>query len=215
MLNNLGMAYGDQGMEESASYCEQALAIHQSISDAEGERRAANNVAKAYFDLRRFVDATEAAKHSLTIQQRANSQYGEGIARSILGGACQALGDATEAHGHFQQALGIFRELDDQVTIADCLSDLGAAYLDLGQLALASECLEESLAIQQEIGAMSACAATLQRLGNVQRRAGHIEQARESLTECLRLAEAVADDRLTADVRADLAALAADTGNPL
>ena len=98
MLNNLGMAYGDQRMEESVTYFEQALALYREIGDAQGETRAANNVANAYFGLGRFGEALAAAAGSLTVQRQAGSRYGEGIALDILGCACRELGRLVGGH---------------------------------------------------------------------------------------------------------------------
>jgi hypothetical protein len=63
MLNNLGMAYGQQRMERSVDCFKQALTICQEVGDTRGESRAATNVAAAYYDLRRFRDAFAAAEN--------------------------------------------------------------------------------------------------------------------------------------------------------
>jgi tetratricopeptide (TPR) repeat protein len=122
MLNNLGMVYGVQGMEESIDCFEQALAISRELSDTWGEGRAIVNVANAYYRLRRFAEAQGAAERSLVIQRLAGNPYGEGIALGILGSSCEKLGDFSEAIDFLGQALMIFRELGEPVSLTTLLT---------------------------------------------------------------------------------------------
>jgi tetratricopeptide (TPR) repeat protein len=193
MLNNLGMAYGVQHMEESVGCFEQALEIYRELGDVRGESRAATNVANAYLDLSRFSEALEAAQRSLTIQRRAEKRYGEGIALGIIGAASRELGRFSEAIDHLQAALTIFRELGDRMTEADALSDLGEAYLGLGRVDRAIGSLSESLAIWQDIGDRYGQAATLRPLARAQQLTGEVDQARTSLRQALRLFEELGD----------------------
>src|SRR5438034_886432 len=121
MLNNLGMAFGEQRMEGAVGCFERSLAIYREIGDVPGETRAANNVAKVYVELRRFGDALDAAQRSLAIQRLAGNRYGEGVALGNLGDASRELGRFDEAIDYLQQALVIFRELSDQHAEADAL----------------------------------------------------------------------------------------------
>jgi DNA-binding SARP family transcriptional activator len=207
MLNNLGVAFGQQKLEDSVPCFEQALALYRELGDLGGESRAATNVANAYFDLGRFKEALAGAERSLALQRRAGKRYGEGIALGILGGASRELGRFGRAIAYFQEALAIFRELDDQGTEADCLSELGEAYLDLDQVDDALACLRASAAIWQAIGNRYGQAAALHRLGHAQLRAGGADEARTFLAEALRLFEELKDHAQAADVRASLAGI--------
>jgi len=199
MLNNLGMAYGVQHLEESVGYFEQALAIYRDLGDLQGESRAATNVANAYFDLSRFGEALEAAQRSLAIQRRAEKRYGEGIALTVIGSACRELGRFGEAIDHLQAALAIFRELGDRMTEADALSDLGMAYLGLDEVDKAIGSLTESLAIWRTIGARYGQAETLQRLARAQHLVGDTNQARASAREAVRLFSELGDHARAAE----------------
>jgi tetratricopeptide (TPR) repeat protein len=79
MLNNLGIAWGQQRREESVACFEHALTLCREIGDSRGEARAANNVANAYFDLRRFDLALAMAKRALVVQQRAGRVTAKGL----------------------------------------------------------------------------------------------------------------------------------------
>jgi tetratricopeptide (TPR) repeat protein len=207
MLNNLGMAFGLQRMEEAVRCFEQALAIYREIGDIQGETKAANNVAHAHLQMRRFAEAFDAAQRSLRIQRQTGNRYGEGIALGNLGDAGRELGRFHEASDHLQQALVIFRGLGDQHSEADSLSDLGDVYLTMDRITDALSCLNESLSIWREIGERHGQAATLKRLGLALRRAGRPGEARASLSEAHRIFEELGDHAQAAQVHIGLAEL--------
>jgi DNA-binding SARP family transcriptional activator/tetratricopeptide (TPR) repeat protein len=204
MLNNLGMAFGLQRMEEAIGCFEQALALYREIGDTQGETKAANNVAQAHLQLRRFEEAFDAAQRSLRIQRQAGNRYGEGIALGNLGDAGRELGRFHEASDHLQQALGIFRGLGDQHSEADVLSDLGDVHLGLGRVDEAFGCLSQSLAIRRAVGDRHGQAATLKRLGVALRRAGRPDEARASLSDAHRIFEELGDHGQAAEVHTGL-----------
>lgn len=191
MLNNLGMAYGVQGLEESVDCLERSLAISRELSDIWSEGRAVANVANTYYRLGRFAEARSAAERSVVIQRLAASRYGEGIALDILGSSCEKLGDFSEAIDFLNQALMVFRELGEPDAEAETLTDLGDAFLGLGQLDEAVDRLERALDIRQRIGDRHGQAATLQQLGEAQLRAGQSRKAREYLAEALVLLQEI------------------------
>jgi tetratricopeptide (TPR) repeat protein len=204
MLNNLGMAYGQQQMEESVGCFEQALALYRELGDAQGETRAANNVAKAYLDLGRFAEALAAGQRSLATQRQIGNRYGEGIALGILGCSYRELARHDEAIECLQPNLAIFRELGDQDAEAEALSDLGSAYLGRGWVDRAAACHREALAIQRDIGDRHGQALTLHRLGLTLQRAGNPEEGRQLLAEALHLLEDLGDHAQSAQVRMNL-----------
>ncbi len=193
MLNNLGVAYGQQRLAGAVEYFEQALALYHGLGDVRGESRAATNVANAYFDLREYGKALATARRAVTAQRQAGKRYGEGIALGVLGCACRELGRFDEAIASLTEALAIFRSLGDRGTEADSLGDLGEAYLGMGKLEAAIECLAESLRIREEIGDGHGQARSLERLALAQRRAGQTAVAVGMLSQALVLFETVAD----------------------
>lgn len=205
MLNNLGMAYGDQQMPECVECFEQALKLYHAAGDLRGEARVGYNLANAQFDLGRFAEALAAAERSVAIQRRLGNRYVEGLALGTVGCAYRELGRYGEAVAHFQQALAIFRSLSDLYSEADSLSDLGDTYLGMHRIDDATACLEESLAIRRRIEDRAGQAATLQRLGLARRSAGDLGPAREFLAEALRLHEELGDHTKVAEVRTALA----------
>jgi DNA-binding SARP family transcriptional activator len=212
MLNNLGMAYGVQRMEESVTYLEQALDLSRELGNGPAEAQAATNVANTYFRLGNYAEARIAAERSIDIERKVGNRFGEGIGLGILGGACREMGEFGAAIEFLQQALAISRELGERDFEAETLTDLGEAYLGLGQLADATNCLEDSLAIRESIGDRHGQAATLQRLGQANWRAGNLGKARAQLAEAIALYDDLRDHAQAADVRAALAAMTGTTG---
>jgi DNA-binding SARP family transcriptional activator len=204
ILNNLGMAFGVQGMEESVDCFEQALAISRELSDVWGEGRAIANVANAYYRLHRFAEARSAAERSVTIQRLAGNRYGEGIALDALGSSCEKLGEFSAAIDYLNAALVIFQELGEADSEAETLTDLGDAFLGLGQVEDAIDSLERALSLRQRIGDRHGQAATLHQLGLAQLRAGQRDKAREYLAEALVLLEEIGDRAQIAEVQVQL-----------
>jgi DNA-binding SARP family transcriptional activator len=204
MLNNLGMAYGDQHMPECVGYLERALTLYRTVGDLRGQARVEYNVANAWFDLGRFAESLEAAQRSVAIQRQLGNRYVEGLALGTVGCANRELGRFGEAVAHFQQALTIFRDLGDLDSEADSLSDLGDAYLGMHQVDEAITCLQESLTIRRRIEDRAGQAATLQRLGIARRDAGDLGLARGFLAEALRLNEDLGDHAKVAEIHAVL-----------
>ncbi|MBV9384014.1 MAG: tetratricopeptide repeat protein [Streptosporangiaceae bacterium] len=212
MLNNLGMAFSLQRMEQAVDCFEQARAAYRLLGDPLGEARAANNIAFSYFQLGRFEEALDAANRSLVIQREAQFRYGEGRVLGILGGSYCELGRYDDAIKHHQQALVIYRELGDRDSEADALNDIGDAYLGLKRLNDAIDCLQQSLGIRQAIGDRHGQAETLARLGLAQKLAGKPERARELLAGALEVFEELEDRAQAAEARRELAALGEAVG---
>jgi tetratricopeptide (TPR) repeat protein/DNA-binding XRE family transcriptional regulator len=207
-LNNLGMVYGVQHMEEAIACFEQALALSRETGETLRATRAANNLANTYLELGRFEQARQAAEHALELDRRSGDRFGEGLALDILGCACRKLGRYRDAVGNLQQSLAIFRDLDSHAPAADALSELGETYLILGETAAAIACLRESAVIYRDVGDRLFQAITLQRLGHSQRLAGDIGQARRLFTEALQLCDELGETKRAAEARVDLASLA-------
>jgi DNA-binding SARP family transcriptional activator len=212
MLNNLGMAYGEQHLAESVGCFEQALPIYREVGDEQGEGRAANNVALAYLELHRFEEGLAAALRSLGIQRQRGNRYREGIALGILGRACRELARYAEALSYLEEALAIFREFGQQYPEAHSLTDMGDTYLCLDQVEDAIARLRESLAIRQRIGDTRGEAVTQRLLGIALDRAGDRAEANDRLTESVRLFEGLGDQVEAAATRAALSEILKSAG---
>jgi tetratricopeptide (TPR) repeat protein/transcriptional regulator with XRE-family HTH domain len=212
MLNNLGIAYGDQRMAESLNYFEQAVALYGEAGDKHGEARASVNLANALLDMGEFAEARPAAEHALSLHRQGFYRHGEGIALNILGCACRELGRFSEAIESLHQALAIYRDLGDRMTEADSLSELGETYLKLGQLSNGIASLRASLTIERDIGDRHHQAVSLHRLARGQRQAGDLRQAYMLFAEALKLCEELGETKRAAEIRVDLASMTEEGG---
>ncbi len=201
MLNNLGMAYGLQRMEQAIGSFELALAIYRDVGDRQGEARAATNMLTACFHLGRFRAALDAGRRSLVIQREVGNRYGEGIALGDLGCASRELGLHEDAISWHEQALAIFRELGDKDAEADSLSELADVYLGQDRVAEALDRLAESLDIRRDIGDRHGQATTLRLLGLARTRGGQPDQARALLAEAARIFAELGDLDQAAEIR--------------
>jgi predicted ATPase/DNA-binding CsgD family transcriptional regulator/Tfp pilus assembly protein PilF len=120
-----------------------------------------------------------------------NNRWGVAQIQYGLGTLARARGDADMAVRHFEEATGIFRELDAWLEIARCLAGVGWVALARGDLDLARARLAESLRISQACGqrlgvargleAFAVLAAARQQPEQAARLAGAATQLRESL----------------------------------
>jgi len=209
MLNNLGIAYGEQRLEGAIDCFERARRAYGEMGDARGESKAAANVANTYLELGRFEEALTAGEESLTIQRDAGNRYGEGLTLSVLGCACRELGRCAAAITYLRRAHGLFAEIGDPLAEADALSDLGEAYLGNGQVAEARDCLRESVAMWEDTGHRHGQANALRRLGRATHEAGDEAATQALLQEALSLFAEIGDDSAVAEIQAMLRGLPA------
>jgi len=120
-----------------------------------------------------------------------NNRWGVAQVQYGMGTLARARGETDMAVRHFEEALGIFRELGASLEIARCLAGVGWVALTRGGLDQAQDRLAEGLRINQACGqrlgiargleAFAALAAARQQPEQVARLAGAARQLRESL----------------------------------
>ncbi|MGE5291786.1 MAG: AfsR/SARP family transcriptional regulator [Micromonosporaceae bacterium] len=207
VLNNLGMVFGDQRMEEAIGYFEQALAIRREIADRRGEAQAANNLAFTYQNLGRFEEGVGPLLHALDVQREVGHRYGEAIALSNLGEVHLGLGRVTEAVGFLQEALVVAREIDSQPVEGYALTNLGKAHLELGRAAEAIGCLKQALALHHAVGDRYGEAQDLKELARAERGLGHPAEASAALRKAQAIFLELGDYSRAAEADAELEAL--------
>jgi DNA-binding SARP family transcriptional activator len=208
ILNNLGMVHAQLLMPDAIGYFEQALAIRRELGDQPGEAQAANNLADAYLELRRFEEGLEPIQQALDTQRRVGHRYGEAVALNNLGVVYLRLGRVGEAIACLQQARDIFGAVGDARGEGYALHHLGEAFHECDRMDKALYCLRQALETRRAGGDRLAQAQTLRQLGRTQRSAAQLGEARESWSLALALFEALDDQSVQADeVRAELATL--------
>jgi DNA-binding SARP family transcriptional activator len=213
MLNNLGMVFGDQRLDEAIDYLKEALAIRREIGDRRGEAQTANNLAYSYQLRGRPGEAVGLLLGALDLQREIRYRYGESVTLSNLGEAYLDLGDVDEAMGHLQEALAIAREIHARPIEGYVLTNLGKAHLNRDRLGEAVRCLRQAVSIHHTAGDRYGEANDLKQLGNAERSAGQPVAARQAWSRAQAIFRELGDDGRAAEVSRELASLASrETG---
>lgn len=107
-----------------------------------------------------------------------------------------------------EEALALYRALEDERGVASVLSALGTAHMYQGDAAQAVLLLEQGLALSRATGDQRQIAVTLSHLGWLARMRGDYERATPLLEEALTLSRACGDERCTGDCLANLGMIA-------
>jgi CHAT domain-containing protein/Tfp pilus assembly protein PilF len=102
-------------------------------------------------------------------------------------------GDYQGAFDSYQEALGIYREIDDRSGEAVTLNDIGGIYYSLGQYRKAIDYFEQALTIWQEIGNRTEEADTLNNIGAIYDQLAEYEQALKYYEQSLLMEQAMND----------------------
>lgn len=103
----------------------------------------------------------------------------------LLGELATEEGDYENAPAFFEEALVIFRELEEPRGVADMLMQLGWAHMRMGHYDQVAPLMEEALALFRAIDDMSHIGFTLSGLGELAVRQGQYERAIHFLDESL------------------------------
>lgn len=121
-----------------------------------------------------------------TSRERANALVG-------LATLSRRQGDYDKAVRCYEEALAMFRALDDTSGIASALNNLGVVAQDRGDYAKAGALLEEALANFRALGDRQRIAASLNNLGMVARRQGELVSAAALYEESLDIWDELGD----------------------
>lgn len=127
---------------------------------------------------RDFIVRLLAAAPGADASLRARTMTGAGILASYRG-------DYAGARPLHEEALEIFRALDDRYGIAMASNNIGIIAVDEGDYATAQLRYEECIAIMRELGDRTSVAAVLTNLGTIQLKTGDLAAARTCYEESL------------------------------
>ena len=127
------------------------------------------------------------AEESLTLWRELDSTNKVALADTLdlLGELATEEGDYTTAPRLFEEALDIFKELEDPRGVGDMLMQLGWAYMRMGRYNEVAPRMEEALGLFREIGHVSLLGFTLAGLGELAIRQRQYERATQLLEESL------------------------------
>ncbi len=146
-------------------------------------RRALLGRSRARIQLRVLDDARQDALTALTEARTADDRRSEATALMLLGESESAAGAYDIAEGTFNDALSLWRELQDESGAADVLRDLGMTHLFRGDLVQAERFVSEALASFRSAGNQRGAAWALQNLAWIAFNHGNTAQAEKRLEE--------------------------------
>jgi tetratricopeptide (TPR) repeat protein len=129
------------------------------------------------------------------------------------GSLLRAQGEYTWAAGVLEQALPMFRELDDKAGMGAVLGSLGDIARDQGDAARVIELSGESLRLSREVGNSPYLAYALHNLGAAALMQGDLERARALCEEALKLSRQIGWVESGAEMLNTLAAILRDQGD--
>lgn len=131
----------------------------------------------------------------------------------VLGQACRVSSQIEAAERHYDEALGEFQKVGDQIGEAYVLCSLGIHHDNLGHPEVARDLYERAIALAQRIDLPDAQSLALDHLACQQRDQGEFDTARRNFQTALQLNNDMGNRRGEAIVRGHLGALTADSGH--
>ncbi len=176
----------------------QALALFREEKAAPQQADVLSNMGLVFADLGDEASARQRYAEALDLWRAAKNKAGEARTLNNLG----MLPNGTAA---LQQAHAIFAELQDNLSRAYVLHNLGDAYASANAFTKAAEAYRQSLALKRDAGDRGGMAATLSSQGRLQLRQNNAASAVELLEEALRIFRAIENSNGEAAALADLA----------
>jgi DNA-binding SARP family transcriptional activator/tetratricopeptide (TPR) repeat protein len=173
------------------------LALHgaRRSGDLVGEAQALNDLATAYFWLRRPDQAITCSERTLAIRRQLGDQLGEGQALSNLGVHCHTVGQLDRALHCYDQSLAILRQVGDHASVGRVLGNLGGVYQDLGRFDEAVGCFEQAIGIHQDVGDAHSAGRGLSNLGDLYHQLGRFDDAVARFEQAISIHRDVGDRR--------------------
>lgn len=199
-LLDLGFLWAANDYTQSLNYCEQALALAQSIGDAALIGRALNRLGNVYTNSGRLQEALSHHQQALEVFEELNDPQGLAETLDLLGVITSFLGQVKISTDYFKRAVALFKDLGDaqgQASSLAMLSEYGpmSAEHDFGNITLT---FEESLAaattsarLCRELGWRSGEAFAEMHVGILWASQGDVGRALESLLFGLAIAEEI------------------------
>ncbi|MFF5805091.1 BTAD domain-containing putative transcriptional regulator [Streptomyces sp. NPDC012746] len=169
----------------------EAIAVGTACGNTWGTTTARSNSVSTLLRLRRFDEAAEAARLSLTAARGIGDRYGEAHALYSLGIVARHSGRVAQAVARHRESARLgARGGYPALEVMNLISET-AAHLAGGHPREAAECGERALAATHRLGWRAARARTLRLLGTALAASGDHDRARARLTEAVEQLEAL------------------------
>ncbi|MBE8967436.1 tetratricopeptide repeat protein [Nostocales cyanobacterium LEGE 12452] len=165
----------------------------------------AYHVASIYYFRAETDRAASWAAQMAEAMERGGSRWGKAVAIQLQGLIAKQRQDWAEAERLYQEALAIYRELEDEYCEAIALNSLGEVARSQGHYDRAESYYKQALAIEEKLGNKESQATYCAGLGNLALDRDRPSEARPWCERELVLAQEVGRQDLVADAQAGLA----------
>ena len=189
----LAAAYRELGdLDKALAWDLKALGIHRSLKNRRQETNTLADLGWIYLKKGETAAALDSFEEALRITGHAGEDNRRGRASALhgRGAALVTLGREREALPDLEAALGLRRDLEDSLSQASVLLELGQVRQALGQAGAAAD-LERALALARRIRAYTLQAESLFRLALLDRDLGRLPEARRRVGQAMVLFEQV------------------------
>lgn len=145
-------------VEEARRYHSRALELYREVQDPVGEAAALNGLGTLHYDCAEYDEGLRVCGDALAVTQAVHLQGRPDILNGradilyTLGKIHQARGERDEADSLYQQAAGIFRELDHSAYEAKVLLYRADVLVAVGRTSDAVDVLERVLVLRERMG---------------------------------------------------------------
>ncbi|MBP8056634.1 MAG: tetratricopeptide repeat protein [Chloroflexi bacterium] len=211
---SLGNVYMEQGNIAAARVIyEKAWQLAQGLGYVRGIINSMLQLGNAYANQGQFQEALQWFQKAKTQAEVAGLRD---LIALILGRQAIVLGrrgDNQAAITHYEQAIQLCREINNQAELGRNLSNLGNIYLRLGDPEQARQQFTAGLAVLQTTGARQLVATTILALGNAYKRLGQYDQALSCYQQALSLSQTLGFQALIANSIGSIGSIHFEQGN--
>jgi tetratricopeptide (TPR) repeat protein len=152
-LNNIGGIYlGQYEYQKAIEFCSRSLKLAREVNDLQMQGHALNKLGTIYSYKKDSLKAIEYLHQAYKIFENNSSRLEMAIAKDHLGDLYMAFGLDGRARGYFEEALQIYKEINNVQGISHCLSNLAGISFKQGDLVKARKLGEQSLVLAERLG---------------------------------------------------------------
>jgi CHAT domain-containing protein/Tfp pilus assembly protein PilF len=218
ILNNMAVIYREQtDYPKALEFLDKALAIYKQAIDLfnnnanslpyaalAGEVTTLSNLAGIYDELGQYSKALKYYEQSLHLyrelnqkliseNQKLSNRTGEGKTLNDIGKVYQSQGQYSKSLEFYQQALAIFREIDDKAGQRTALNNIGLVYSVQGQFSKALELFNQALATVNSMDDKAGARIILYNIATLHRNQRQYPQAIKFYQQALVIAQEMSD----------------------
>ncbi len=199
-LIDLGKLWSERDYEKTGEYFRQAYDLARIIDDPAILGESLNRIGNWYVNVERPIEALRSHREALAILQKVDDRRGVAETLDLLGMATTLGGDLIQSASYYRQAIALFREFGEPVSLASSLTAMalgGAEYQSISvvlpetNLDEMQSKVEEALQIAREVGWRSAVAFALIALAGIQGSRGDFTQSLNSGRTALTISEEI------------------------